>query len=170
MGDGGHIDVKEGGSSTSTITPVTALALWARGGALGTATRNLVGVADPVHLTGGEPSSLATAEALRSQALCNLLVREDRGQLPYASDDCGSRPPDLTQRLGPGDFQRATGRGLPANINPDRDLAFGEGDIFNQQPHELFAFRSGGGGRVPDQRQVLRERKNARAFRIIHRK
>src|SRR5439155_6912831 len=77
-GDRGHRDLQPRGGGLRTIPAVSALALEAGRGALRAPTGDVVGVADPVHLTGGEAPTLATAEARRIQTVGNLAISVGR--------------------------------------------------------------------------------------------
>jgi hypothetical protein len=134
VGDRVHRDIRPRGCGLRAIPAVSSLALGTGRGALRTPAWDVIGVADPVHLTGGEGSASATGEAFRIQTLGDLSVGVGRRQRPYASHDRGRGSSDLTRGLRAGNFQRATGVGLPADIDPDSGLAFGEASQLTTAP------------------------------------
>lgn len=156
IGDRGHRHVEEGSRCLSTRAPIATLAVGRSRWPQRTATRDTIGMADPLHLPCRKCSALATAIALVIETRCDVEVGMVRGPLPHPLDHLRVRTADHRGPLRARHFHGTPGMGLPAHVQPNGRLELGEGHILHQKAHHLFPFGLRRRVRLPHRGQIVR--------------
>jgi hypothetical protein len=150
LGNRADVDIQHSRGGTGGVSPIPPWLVW----------RERLGPwqgvipAEPWHFRGGERSPQARRVPLVIQPEGDLLIGVAHGEFPDAGTDGGGRTADVTRPPGTGDLACRTGVGLPSNRHMNGRSAPGEGDIFNEEAHQLFALDMSGGRRRPDGGQV----------------
>ncbi len=149
-----------------TIAAIAALSRRAGSRPHGTRTLDPIGIAQPVDLTGGKRTALATQVAFIVKTRGNIDIREVLSELPDPLECLGRRSANDISRFGTFDLQRTARMSLPADVDPNSLFSLGQHHVFDQEAQDLFALGVGGGLRLPDGWQIVHQVEDALALRF----
>ena len=101
VGDGAHIHIQQRGRGPRTIPSIAPLTLGTSAGRLRAPTGDVIGIAKPLDLAGGEGPALARGEALRVEGGGDLKIGVRRGQPSDPFENGGVGAAGLEDRAGP---------------------------------------------------------------------
>ena len=158
IGNRRDVDIEQFRGRQGGIAPVASLSSWAEPRTLRASEGNMVRRANPVDFAGRKAAAQPRTQALLIEQVRDLTGGMGWSQFPHPGNDLLISLTDF-----PGFFEARDGQaracfGLPANVDHDALVAFGQRDILNQPAQQLFTLGKGSRWGIPERRQVLGQR------------
>src|SRR6266480_7466479 len=165
ISNGRDVDIQQFCCGQCRVAPIATLSRRTDARTLGTRQGNVVGIANPFYFADGKRTSHPCSGSGVIEQGGNLGIRVGGSQFTYTQNDFLAGLAHFPRLFVTRDRQVGKRLCLPANVDGDEIATLGEGDIFDQPTHELFALGERRGRCKPDGGQVLGQCTNLLSLR-----